>query len=236
MSQPQPQSQILLLGATGRTGRLLLTRALSLSYHITILIRNPNPTPPLPSHKNLTVVTGDPCSQSSIESALLHTSTALPWVIISTLGQTRSSGNPWSATTSPPLFMSHSASAVLAASSSLSLPPIKKFIIMSMFGTGDSFPQLNFLMRFVMMHSNMHATLEDQNAVDEVVKDGNLPYVLVRPAMLKEGEAQKVRVLGERGELGGGFMPSVTGGSVVEFIMGCVQGGEWDGRTPVIAN
>jgi len=90
-------------------------------------------------------------------------------------------------------------------------------------------------MRWTMNHSNMNVTLEDQNLVDKAVKAGSLPYVLVRPAMLKDGEALAVKVHGNVGE-GAGFMPSISVKSVVEFLLDVAVKDEFDGMTPMISN
>jgi nucleoside-diphosphate-sugar epimerase len=228
--------QILLIGATGRTGSLVLAEALSRGHTVTILIRKTSDS--LPRHDNLTTVIGDPCMAADVEKALRATRSGLPVVIISTLGQTRTSGNPWAAATSPPRFMAASAKAVLAAVQSPSVADsvqVQKLVVMSMFGAGDSFAQLNFLMRWTMNHSNMDVTLEDQNLVDETVKAGGLPFVLVRPAMLRDGEAASVKVHGDDGQ-GAGFMPSVTVKSVAAFLLDAAVRDEFDGKTPMICN
>ncbi|KAJ9610234.1 hypothetical protein H2200_005011 [Cladophialophora chaetospira] len=228
--------QILLIGATGRTGRLVLEEALYRGHLVTILIRKADDT--LPQHNNLTISIGDPCVETDVEKALQATKPSVPVTIISTLGQTRKSGNPWAATTSPRRFMEASAKAVLAASQSPSvrgMVKVEKLILMSMFGAGDSFDQLNFLMRWTMNHSNMDVAIEDQNLVDAAVKAGPLPFVLVRPAMLKNGEALPVKVHGNNGE-GAGFMPSITVKSVVTFLLDAAVKSEFDGTTPMISN
>ncbi len=134
--------------------------------------------------------------------------------------------------------MEKAAKAVLLASQSDAVKRsvnVKKLILMSMFGAGDSFSQLNFLMKFTMNHSNMDVSIEDQNLVDEVVKAGPLPFVMVRPTMLKSGEAAPVKVHGNTGE-GAGFMPSISIKSVVGFLLDATVNDEFDGRTPMISN
>lgn len=233
-------SQILLLGATGKTGRLVLAEALERGHIVTALVRKANHSPGLPQHTNLHTVVGDPCSTADVETALrqCQRSSDLPITIISTLGQTRTSGNPFAATTSPPRFMEASVKAVLAASETY---PVRKLVIMSMFGAGESFNNLNFLMRWIMTCPNMAQTLEDQNLVDAAVKASSnasseaLPYVLVRPAMLKDGDEAPVKVYEASGK-GVGFMPSVTAKSVARVLVDMMGTDEYDGTTPVITN
>jgi hypothetical protein len=169
---------------------------------------------------------------SAITTALSLTSG--PVVIISTLGQTRTSGNPFAAITSPALFMAESASAVISAVKA-SDRNVQKVIVMSMFGAGSSFSNLNFLMRAIMQYSNMKQTLEDQNEVDRIIKQSGVRFVMPRPAMLKGDVALPVKVFGEEGE-GAGFMPSISARSVAEFMLDAAVGDGWDGSTPVLSN
>lgn len=82
----------------------------------------------------------------------------------------------------------------------------------------------------------MSQTLEDQNLVDETVRaNGNVPYVLVRPAMLTEGDAAPVKVYESSGS-GAGWMPSVSMKTVARFLVDVAATGEFDGRTVVVTN
>ncbi|KEF61047.1 uncharacterized protein A1O9_02612 [Exophiala aquamarina CBS 119918] len=226
--------QILLIGATGRTGRLVLDEALKRGHSVTVLVRNPNSD--LPQHQNLTIVTGDPCKASDIGSALRATKSSIPIVIVSTLGQTRTSGNPWAATTSPGRFMETSIEAVISGAKSSAEPArIQKLVVMSMFGAGDSFDNLNCMMQWIMKCSNMYQTWEDHNLVDKAVRAGGLPFVMVRPGMLKDTDAIPLKFYGSDGK-GSGFMPSASMRSVAGFLLDVTVDEAYDWKTPVIAN
>lgn len=233
---------IFLLGATGRTGRLLLTEALSRGYTITAQARDPTSLASF-EHSSLTVVKGTPTSTSDLVHALQKSLSAAQTrkvVIISTLGQTRASGNPFSAPTSPPLFMSQSIAALFAAIKELpgtSRSQVDKLVIMSMFGVGESFSNLHFAIRPIMRYSSMLQTLDDHNAIDRMVRRQNdVKWAMVRPSMLKEGDKKSLTVRDDNGK-GEGFMPSsTTNGTVVDFLLGCVASNEWDMRSPVIVN
>lgn len=106
-----------------------------------------------------------------------------------------------------------------------------------MFGAGASFANLHCAIKPVMRYSSMDRTVEDHNAVDELVRgQDEVRWVMVRPSMLKEGEKKEVIVRNDEGK-GEGWMPSSTTiGTVVDFLLGCVTSAEWDGKTPVIVN
>lgn len=229
MSTNSNLPDILLIGATGRTGSLVLSSALRRGHKVVALIR---PSSSLPPQSNLTISQGSPLDNSAISTALSLTTG--PVVIISTLGQTRTSGNPFAAITSPPLFMSESITAVIAAVKASDRKVIR-VIVMSMFGAGSSFANLNFLMRPVMLYSNMKQSIDDQDEVDRIVKQSGLTYVMPRPAMLKGEVALPVKLLGEKDEQAG-FMPSISASSVAEYMLDAAVSDEWDNRTFVIAN
>lgn len=233
---------IFLLGATGRTGRQLLTEALLRGYTVTAQARDPASLSTFTS-PGLNVVKGTPTSTSDLASALqmsLDAAATRQIVIISTLGQTRASGSPFSAPTSPPLFMSHAIDALLSAIKEIpngSRSRIEKLVIMSMFGAGDSFPNLHFIIRPIMKYSSMLQTVDDHNAIDRLVRGQNeVNWVMVRPSMLKEADKKNVTVRPDNGN-GEGWMPSsTTSGTVVEFLLKCTTSNEWDMRSPVIVN
>lgn len=234
---------LLLLGATGRTGRQLLTAALNRGFTVTALARDPKSLADLATSyaTKLSIVKATPTSESDLVSVLESAlSSTEHLVILSTLGQTRASGSPFSKPTSPKLYMTESVTALLSAISSLpsgSQSRIDKLVVMSMFGAGSSFTNLHCAIKPVMKYSAMSQTIEDHDALDSVVRGQNqVKWVMVRPAMLKEGEAAEVTVRGDEGR-GEGWLPSsVTMGSVVEFLLRAVESDEWDERTPVICN
>jgi hypothetical protein len=112
---------------------------------------------------------------------------------------------------------------------------ISKIVTMSAFGTGDSFPNLNFLMQLVIKTSNLLYTFLDHDLVDKEMKESGLQFVLVRPVMLTDKEARPVREHGNAGkELG--FMPSISRKSVAVFLVDAVEKNNWNNSTPVISN
>lgn len=140
---------ILILGATGRTGSLILLEALRRGHKVTALVRTPSGldmfTADLPDAQraNLTVVRGTPLSAADTNSAVSTTlatttttssssSTATgggdassSLVVISALSPRRTSENPWAAphpTDSPPRMMADSIANVIAALRAVAVP------------------------------------------------------------------------------------------------------------------
>lgn len=186
---------ILILGATGRTGSLILLEALRRGHKVTALVRTPSGldrfTADLPDAQraNLTVVRGTPLSaadvNSAVSTALATTSTIGPatgggdasssLVVISALSPRRTSENPWAAphpTDSPPRMMADSIANVIAALQAVPPKSVreKKIIHISALGVGATGPNANWLVRAVIDHSNFRLAYEDHEAVDEELR------------------------------------------------------------------
>ena len=80
--------------------------------------------------------------------------------------------------------------------------------------------------------SNMSHQWEDHAAVDTEMKQSGLDYVLVRPAMLKEGEPKQIAFFGNAGAKGVGLTSSITRKSVAQFLVDAAEKSEWDSSTP----
>ena len=115
-------------------------------------------------------------------------------------------------------------------------PPVRKIVAMSSVGTGESFANVNWLMRIMFTHSNMKYSREDHDAVYEELKSAKgVEYVSVRPWMLTDGEAAPVKVFPDNGA-GAGFMPKISRASVARFMVEAAESDQYDGRSPVITN
>jgi hypothetical protein len=112
---------------------------------------------------------------------------------------------------------------------------ISKIVTMSAFGAGDSFPNLNFLMRLLIKTSNLSYTFLDHDLVDQEMKESGVQFVLARPVMLTDKEAKPVREHGNTGK-DSGFMPSISRKSVAVFLVDAAEKNDWDKSTPVISN
>ena len=218
---------ILLLGASGRTGRIVVSHALERGYTVTILVRKASS---FEQTERLKIIEGTPLQVEDIRRAVRSSGPLT--AIVSTLGQTRASGSPWAKPTSPPALMTDSIrNAIMVAKDS----KVPKLVIMSLFGTGDSWKQNNFLIKTVFKHSNMWQTVEDANGVDALVKASDINYVLVRSSALMGAEQKPVVELGDNGEKAS-FMPSISPPSVAGFLLDAVERATWDRHTPVISN
>lgn len=240
--------QILLLGATGRTGLLVLKEALRRNHKVTALARSPDGLEASipadhPNRSNLTTVAGSPLNKSDVAAALAASSSPVD-VVITTLNPRRVSDSPFAAVNeadSPPRMMADSMAGVLAAlsednsASGGSSKKTAKVVALSALGAGSSAAHAHWLLRLLFRHSNMKFTYEDHDAVEEELvrqqKRPAVPYVLVRPTRLVE-EGGAATVFDGNGTVG--MMATISRGAVASFLVDAAERGEWDGKAPII--
>ncbi|KAM5345760.1 hypothetical protein ACJ41O_011621 [Fusarium nematophilum] len=227
---------ILLLGATGRNGSLILQSALSRNHSVTALVRNPSSFP-TPHSSLLTLVAGSPTSQSDLEAALLQLPHP-PDAVIVALGHRRTGESPFAdpAPDCPPDLVESAVRAVLAAVKAVKPDRQPKIVVNSSQGVGSSWSSMTAPFRFVFTHSKaMRQGLEDHAKADALVRESGLAFVLARPVRLTEGPAGNVRSWPDDGRGAPWFTP-ITRASVAEWLVDAVEGTEFDGRSPVLTN
>ena len=214
-------------------------------HTVTALVRNPNS---LQSQIGLVVVKGieafskilggitdrlgSPLNQPDVYAAFNSTPNDPPNAVIVTLASVRASDNPFSAVVSPPRMMADSNTNILVA---MRAHDVRKLVIMAALGVGDSFQNLSFPLRWLFRKSNIAASFADHDAVDRIVKQSGIDFVLVRPARLTDGEAEPVKEYGDQGK-GIGFMSAISRKSVAQFLVTASEASTWVRKTPVIAN
>jgi hypothetical protein len=167
-----------------------------------------------------------------VDNAILCSPEHMPDAVIVTLNAPRESDSPFAKPTVGPRFM---ADALAHIRVSMETHGIRRIVVMSAFGVGDSFSSLNFLMKPVIKCTNMSYQFGDHALVDEELRASGLEWVLVRPAMLKGEKTLPIKDLGDRGQQAG-FMPSISRTSVAKFLVDAAEKDDWVRRSPVISN
>lgn len=240
--------QILILGATGRTGNLVLLEALQRGHTVTALVRTPSSLDSLTStliatqKSNLTTVQGSPLSASDVAEAI-NTASAGDnhLVVISALNPRRTSDNPWAAphpTDSPPRMMTDSIANVLASLRNTYAGGTEqpKVMHVSALGVGSSRSQAHWSLRGVVTHSNVKLAYADHEAVEAELGGAGqaVRWVSVRPGRLTAGDdGREARVWPAEGGVVG-LMAKVSRGAVARFLLDAAESSEWDGKAPVI--
>lgn len=196
---------------------------------MTALVRN---EASITKRDGLTIVQGQPQDAADMEMAFNAVEGDKPVTIIVTLNSARTSDNPWASCISPPTYMHDSHVHAIEAMKKYGT---RKIVTLQALGVGDSWPNLFWLLKLVFYFSNMYVGLQDHEAVEEVVKESGLNYVLARPIRLADGPPTPLQFFGDQG-VGIGAFNTVTRASVARFLVDASEKDDWNGETPVISN
>jgi hypothetical protein len=223
---PTSIMHFLLIGATGRTGRHVVSEVLSQGHTAVALVRNPASLSP---RSGLTIVTGSPLSKPDIKNALSATPSLTPSAAIITLNAVRKTDSPFAAHLSPPRLLADSCANVCQV---LDEAGIHRVVMLSSVGVGDSWAPTPWLIKIFLGCTNVKYTLEDHNLVDKEIRLTNMDWTLVRAARLQFDDPNQertdikgeVETLGSKGE-GMGMSDSVRVSSVARFLVKTVTEG-----------
>jgi putative NADH-flavin reductase len=160
--------KIVIFGANGKTGSLLVEQALENGHQVIAYVRNPDSI--RTEHTNLKIVVGNLNEKLKMKDALTGTD-----VCISTLGG-------GSLTHRTPEIVVGISNIVNA----MELAGVKRFIYMSSIGAGES----RFLMpqpiRFFLVNLLLRVPLADHNLNEELIAKSKLNWTIVRPGGLTD--------------------------------------------------
>ncbi len=200
---------ILVLGATGNTGRQFLDKALANGHTITAIIRDASK---LDARDGLTIIQGEMTDQ-----ALLEASCSQADAVISSLGiRKKDPADPWSELLAPEDFMQRTATLIVDA---MNKSGIKRLVAISSAGIGDSWDSVDPDLRGVIESSNVGKIFRDLNNMEKVLESSGLDTLAVRPVALVKGDATGKTKLVDRFEK----TSKITTGDVAQWMLDAVE-------------
>lgn len=151
-----------LLGATGRTGRLVAQQALARGHDVTAITRIPET---VGAHGRMRTVVADPRCVDDLEPALADNS-----VVISCLSQKSAQDAD---------LLRRAATATLEG---MGRTGIRRYLVVSQ---GLLFPSRNPIIALLRLILARHVA--DSTAMEQLVRASNVEWTIVRPPRLKEG-------------------------------------------------
>jgi len=216
--------KVLLLGATGRTGKEVLYQALDRGYQVTALVRDSSKI--VIQSPNLQILEGDTRIPSDLNQALAGCE-----VVISCLNISRKSDFPWSALRTPENFLSLTMRCLINACKERG---IKRLIFTSAWGVGDSRPYTPGWFAWFIDNSNLSAAYMEHERQEAMVKNSGLDWTIVRPVGLVNSKKTKpVKVfLNNEGK------PSITISrkDTARFLLDSISDQKYFGAIPVISS
>ncbi|MEO1450425.1 MAG: NAD(P)H-binding protein [Bacteroidota bacterium] len=165
---------VLLLGATGRTGRHLLNAALETGYTVHALVRDR--TKLLVNHPRCKVFEGTPEDRDALAKALEGCK-----YVLSALNVSRTSDFPWAGLRTPPTLLSDVAAALIGMQDT---HPVDRVVICSAWGVGDTREHIPGWFRWFIDHSNIGPAYADHARQEAMFAVSPLRWTLVRPVGL----------------------------------------------------
>ncbi|WP_229216747.1 NAD(P)-dependent oxidoreductase [Dyadobacter sp. 3J3] len=172
--------KILILGATGRTGNLLLRQLLDRGYQVNVLIRDKER---MVMHQNMSVFEGTPTDEKALEKAIDGCD-----VIISVLNISRTCDFPWASLRTQPDFLSHTLSNVIRLGTGIG---VKRIIILSAWGVGDTKSDIPWWFKWLIDYSNIGVAYRDHEQQEKLLVDSGMDYTIIRPVGLVNSETEK---------------------------------------------
>jgi uncharacterized protein YbjT (DUF2867 family) len=161
--------RILVIGATGGTGRALVEQALARGYVVTALARDPRVLDI--KHPKLRVMQGNVLDETSVDAAVRGQD-----AVLSALGHKRYLG--------PTRILSQGTANLLRAMKSHG---VQRFVCETSLGIGDSAGRMGLYYTFFVIPVVLPFYFWDKTKQERVIAASGLDWVIVRPAALTNG-------------------------------------------------
>ncbi len=214
--------RILLYGATGRTGGLILAYALQKGYAVTALVRNPEKL--TVQSDRLTVVRGLPTRLEDVRRAMPGCD-----AVLSTLSAL-SESEAFSFKKIPaPHTLETTMRNTLAVMGELG---IRRVVTLSSIGAGDSLPYAPWYMRGMIKLTNFKITFADHDGQETLLRQSKLDWTIARPVALNDNEELGKLVVSY------GATPSpfkMSRRQLAKFMVDCLESDDLVGKAPLLS-
>ncbi|MEE1758800.1 MULTISPECIES: NAD(P)-dependent oxidoreductase [unclassified Streptomyces] len=206
---------ILILGATGPTGRHVVDLSLAAGDTVTVLARRPEALEDLADR--LTVVAGDATSRRDVAKAMIGQD-----AVVSALGRSTS-------VRADDLF-TRAAAAVIGAAEEQG---VSRLVWLSSFGVGDTYRSASAMQK-VMYRTFLRDIYANKDLSEKAIRASGLDWTLVYPTLLTKGPAKGTYRADDRLPMKGN--PKISRADVAAFLHKAAHGSEWIHRDAVITD
>lgn len=220
MTTSAPQSnlaaspKIVILGATGPTGRHIVAQAVARGYDVTVLVRSPEKAAEL---KGAKIVVGDARDEKALRQTIKGRD-----AVISALGTPAS----------PFREVTLLSTATRALVNAMKAEQVSRLIAVTGLGAGDSKGHGGFLFDNLIYPFLLRKVYADKNRQEAIVKGSDLDWTIVRPSILNNKQEHKpVRALTDLSDVHGG---TISRKDVATFLLDQVTSSTWLKKTPFI--
>lgn len=170
--------RILLYGATGRTGKLVLEYALEKGYHVTALVHNPGKI--TFESDELTVIKGLPANIEDVRQAMKNC-----FCVVNVLSALLEKESISFKKIEPPHTLERSIHNTIECMHEYG---IKRILSLSSIGVGNSYKYAPWFMKILIKISNFKIVFADHNRQEQILINSNLDWTIARPVALNNNE------------------------------------------------
>lgn len=205
-------TRLLVVGATGGTGRQLVTQALERGYTVTALVRDPTRLPV--EHERLRIVRGDVLDYASVEAAVREQD-----AVVSALGHKRFFSTAG--------MLSEGTRNIVRA---MEAHNVARLVCETSLGLGDSAGRMGLYYTLFTIPVILPLYFWDKTTQERAIATSRLEWVIVRPGALKDGEKRG----GYRHGPVGGFIGTVgiSRADVADFMLNQLTADTYVGSAP----
>ncbi|MDA9473519.1 flavin reductase [Bradyrhizobium sp. CCBAU 65884] len=206
--------KILILGATGATGRLIVNQAVARGYDVAALVRSGEKACDL---KGANLIIGDARDEIALRQALKGRD-----AVVSALGTPAS---PFREVT-----LLSAATRMLV--NTMKAQQVSRLVCITGIGAGDSAGHGGFVFDNLIFPLLLRKVYADKNRQEAIVRNSGLDWVLVRPSVLNDKPGRgSVRALTDLSDFRGG---SISRQDVATFVLDQLRADAWLHRAPLI--
>ncbi|MEO6252981.1 MAG: SDR family oxidoreductase [Ferruginibacter sp.] len=198
--------KILILGASGLTGRLLVAKALEQHHEVTALVRDPLKLQI--THEKLTIITGD-----ALDKEVLLKAIAGQDAVLSALGRGKNLKS-----------LDLITNAVNVLIPAMLQSNVKRLIFLSAIGVGETFVQANLLQK-IIFRTLLRGIFADKTKAEKQIRSSTLDWTLAYPVVLTDGPGTGKYQTGEMLPMKG--MPKISRDDVADFMIRQLTDNTW---------
>lgn len=215
--------KILLLGATGRTGKLVMDEAIRRGYTLNCLVRDAKKIKS--RHEHLRIFEGSPEKPADLEAAIQGCE-----AILNVLNISRTSDFPWAKLRTPPTFLSDVMSTLIRLAQKYN---INRVIICSAWGASETKKDVPAWFRWFIDNSNIGFAYRDHERQEKLLRKSSLSWTIVRPAGLTNSKRTQKIIESFNNKP----KPKMTISriSVAKYLVDAITNDELIGKAPVIS-
>ena len=207
--------KVVVFGATGGTGRELVKQALGHGHSVRAFVRKPDRLKVI--HHRLEVITGDVQDAKAVAEAVRGHD-----AVLSALGIYERKPNT---------ILSDAMRTIVTA---MEQEQVKRLLMVSSLGVGDSKGQLGPLYNSVLLPLLLKEIFADKETAETVVRESALDWTIVRPGRLTNARLSGKYRSGPDAAKGRWF-PKISRANTADFILNALERSQFIHETPALA-